>query len=187
MSICKLNHLLRTTPPDKVAAQLLRFDEGLRHSLQTILRSSIPDTSWLQATLPIRMGGFGLWEAHRTAPAAFLGSCNSTRHLAWQLISTDSQSSASPPVTCTYILPGENIVVTEMKYLLGLWSAPFTDTSKHGLQGKLDASLLSSIKSSSSLRDQARLSTLASPHSGSCNSKPQTRPEHEQRGVRYCV
>ena len=50
MSICKLNHLLRTTPPDTVAAQLLRFDEGLRHSLQTILRSSIPDTSWLQAT-----------------------------------------------------------------------------------------------------------------------------------------
>ena len=165
MSICKLNHLLRTTPPDKVAAQLLRFDEGLRHSLQTILRSSIPDTSWLQATLPIRMGGFGLREAHRTAPAAFLGSCNSTRHLAWQLISNDSQFLASPPVT--YILHGENLVTTEMKYLLGQWSAPFTDTSQHGLQGKLDASLLSSIKSSSSLRDQARLSTLASPHSGS--------------------
>ena len=140
MSICKLSHLLRTTP-DKVDAQLLRFDEGLRHSLQTILRSSIPDTSWLQATLPIRMGGFGLREAHRTAPAAFLGSCTFTRHLAWQLISNDSQSSV------TYILPGENIVATEMKYLLGQWSAPFTDTSQHGLQGKLDASLLSSIKS----------------------------------------
>ena len=78
MSICKLNHLLRTTTPDKVTVQLLRFDGGQRHSLQTILQLSILDTSWLQATLPIYMGGFGLREAHRIAPAAFLGSCNST-------------------------------------------------------------------------------------------------------------
>ena len=57
LSICKLNHLLRTTPPDRVLVQLQRFDEGLRHSLQAILRSSVSDLSWMQATLPIRMGG----------------------------------------------------------------------------------------------------------------------------------
>ena len=72
MRLCKLNHLLRTTPPGKVAAQFLHFDEGQRHSFQTIIWSSIPDTSWLQATLPIHMGGFGLREAHRTRKAVTL-------------------------------------------------------------------------------------------------------------------
>ena len=46
-------------------------------------------------------------------------------------------------------------------------SASSNDTSQHGIQKALDASVLSTIKSNSSLRDQARLGTLASPHSGS--------------------
>ena len=63
LSVCKLNHLLRTTPPDRVLGQLQRFDEGLRHSLQAILWSFVSDLSWMQATLPIRMGGL-VWEKH---------------------------------------------------------------------------------------------------------------------------
>ena len=58
LSVCKMNHLLGTTPPDRVLVQLQRFDEGLRHSLQAILWSSVSDLSWMQATLPIRMGAW---------------------------------------------------------------------------------------------------------------------------------
>ena len=35
--------------------------------------------AWLQATLPIRLGGLGLREAVQSSPAAYVGSCNSTR------------------------------------------------------------------------------------------------------------
>ena len=76
--LCKLNHLLRTTLPDKVMHQLHRYDEGLPHSLQTILGCYVSDLSWKQATLSIRLVGFGLGEASRTAPAAFLSSFHNT-------------------------------------------------------------------------------------------------------------
>ena len=36
--------------------QLHRYDEGLRHSLKTVLGCSVFDLSWKQATLPIRLG-----------------------------------------------------------------------------------------------------------------------------------
>ena len=45
LSLCKLNHLLRTTPPDNIMHHLHRYDEGLRHSLQTILVCSVFDLS----------------------------------------------------------------------------------------------------------------------------------------------
>ena len=44
------------------------------------------DACWKQATLPVGLGGLGLREASRTAPAAFIGSCNSTRKLLSQLL-----------------------------------------------------------------------------------------------------
>ena len=61
--------------------QLRRFDQGLRRSLEIICRSSVTDMAWLQATLPIRLGGLGLREAVQSSPAAYIGSCNSTRKM----------------------------------------------------------------------------------------------------------
>jgi len=59
-SICKVNHLLRTVPPEFAAPAWQRFDEGLRHALGRLTRSSISDSAWLQASLPLRLGGLGL-------------------------------------------------------------------------------------------------------------------------------
>ena len=82
LSLCKINYLLRTVPFSRLKSQLVRFDQGLRSCLETIARSSLSDMAWNQATLPIRLGGrLGLREACRTAPAAFLGSCNSSHTL----------------------------------------------------------------------------------------------------------
>ena len=160
LSLCKLNHLLRTTPPNKVMHQLHRYDEGLRHSLQTILGCSVSDLSWKQATLPIRLGGFGLGEASRTAPAAFLSSCHSTQCLAMHFIGKNVVS-----IRDSNSVPGEDSAAAIMTHLLG-HPLSFTDSSQHGLQNGLDLSLLSTVKAGSSLRDQARLSTLSAPHSG---------------------
>ncbi len=66
--------------------QLSRFDHGVRRCFEKMFNSSMSDVCWKQATLPVRLGGLGLREACRTAPAAFIGSCNSTRKLLNQLL-----------------------------------------------------------------------------------------------------
>ena len=141
--------------------QLHRCDEGLRHCVQTILGCSVSDLSWKQATLPIRLGGFALGEANRTAPAAFLSSCHSTRSLAMHLIGKNVVS-----IRDSNSVPGEDSAATMVTRLLG-HPLSFTDFSQHGLQNGLDFSLLSTVKAGSSLSDQARLSTLSAPYSHS--------------------
>ena len=100
-------------------------------------------------------------EASRTAPAAFLSSCHSTRCLAMHLIGKNVVS-----IRDSNSVPGEDSAAAMMTHLLG-HPLSFTDSSQHGLQNGIDFSLLSTVKAGSSLRDQARLSTLSTPHSGS--------------------
>ena len=63
LSLCKLNHILRTVPSDRVLGQLQPFDINLRKTLESIVDCSLSESSWQQATLPIRLGGLGLREA----------------------------------------------------------------------------------------------------------------------------
>ena len=63
-------------------------------------------------------------------------------------------------------VPGEDSAAAMTTHLVGN-SLSFTDSLQHGLQNCLDFSLLSTVKACSSLRDQASLSTLSAPHSGS--------------------
>ena len=69
---CKLNSLLRTVPPSLGSDQFVRFDKRLRRSLGVIIHSSISESAWHQATLPLQVGGLGLKEAVPTSSAAFL-------------------------------------------------------------------------------------------------------------------
>ena len=80
---CKMNHIIRAVPPLKIVDELLRFDDGLRQSFEMLTASSISDQTWLQATLPIHLGGVVLREASRASSAAFIGSCNSSRQLSF--------------------------------------------------------------------------------------------------------
>ena len=66
----------------------------LHHTLGVITQSSISDTCWLQATLPIRLGGLGFRETLTSSSAAFLGSCHSNRQIIVRLL---HQGTASPP------------------------------------------------------------------------------------------
>ena len=91
LSLCKINHLLRTVPSDKIPPQLQQFDINMQKTLKRIINCSISESSWHQATLPIRLGGLGLREACRSSPAAYLSSCNLTRKLSCRLLSQSSQ------------------------------------------------------------------------------------------------
>jgi hypothetical protein len=73
----KVLHLLRCSPcvshPD-----LLTFDSLLRAAVEHITNSSLTDTQWLQASLPVKDGGLGVRRVSSLALPAFLSSAAST-------------------------------------------------------------------------------------------------------------
>ena len=177
LSLCKINHLLRTVPPERVQTQLNRFDQGLKHCLETIFNSSLPDQCWRQATLPVRFGGLGLREAARTSAAAFVGSCNSTRDLSCRLlghtpissVSTmdDNADSTSSTGYQQLVVPGElstrEILMAEIPDNNDI---DIMRSTQHQFQVVLDSSLLRQLKDEANLRDRARLNSVSSTHCG---------------------
>ena len=59
LSCCKVVHMLRTVPPHMLH-NLALFDEQLHNSLSKVVRTSLSDLTWQQATLPLQMGGLGI-------------------------------------------------------------------------------------------------------------------------------
>ena len=57
------------------------FDEQLRNSLSRVVRTSLSDLMWQQATLPLQMGGLGIRQASDMSHAAFLGNCSASKEL----------------------------------------------------------------------------------------------------------
>ena len=176
LSICKVNHLLHSVLPDRAKDRLYIFDHGLRHSLETIINSSLSDTSWKLSTLPIRLGGLGLREASRTAAAAFVGSCNSTRGLACQLLGNVASDNSIPEIQDStistaiqdLILPGELSAKEQLSSLLpDNHELDLMTATQHQIQGVLDSSLQNDIKKSASLRDLARMNSSSAAHVGS--------------------
>ena len=66
-------HLLRCSPSVSHPA-LLDFDRLLRLAVERITNSSLTDTQWLQASLPIKDGGLGVRRVSSVALPAFLAS-----------------------------------------------------------------------------------------------------------------
>jgi hypothetical protein len=69
----KLMYILRSAPC--FSSDLLgSYDSCLREILEYILNVSLDDTSWMQATLPVRDGGLGIQRATTLATPAFISS-----------------------------------------------------------------------------------------------------------------
>ena len=170
-SICKINHLLRTVTPALLTDQLRRFDVGLRRSLEIICRSSITDTAWLQATLPVRLGGLGLREAVKSAPAAYVGSCNSTKLLVQDFVrkACNSLASTNVPVPTSLLLEESESYLQSCSFLKNEHShllLDFNNSTQRQIQSKLDADLFNCLLNNASLRDRARLNSISTPHAG---------------------
>lgn len=59
--VARFQHLSRTMVPDVARDCLLRLDDHCRRALASILGDDdIADRTWLEATLPISLGGFGI-------------------------------------------------------------------------------------------------------------------------------
>jgi len=183
LGLCKVVSLLRTTPPGSIDHQLQRFDDGLRSSFSKIMRTSVSEKAWQQAALPVRVGGLGLRSAVRSHAAAFLGSCNLSRDLITFLLSPPQQRLAMlpevglpqpavpPPGRDARVapqeIPGRLEAVGRLRTALGDIPAlpPELQTARQGtLQAALDKTDLGTLLDASSVRDKARLNTLASAH-----------------------
>jgi len=154
---CKIVHLLRTVPFTVLCPFLEQFDLNLKTCLSRILQCSLPSDSWSQATLPFRLGGLGLRSSSHSAAAAFLGSCNSTRLLASQLLSVDFFDLA---------FPDEDIALSFFENISSDLSV--STASQNDLQALLDSQQYNQLLNSLNIRERARLTALS--HSSGTSS-----------------
>ena len=86
LAIPKLLYILRTAPCF-LSAQLEAFDGALKRILSQVLNVDLSqDSTWLQASLPLRAGGLGVRRATQLAPSAYLASAAGCSTLVQQLI-----------------------------------------------------------------------------------------------------
>jgi len=76
LSYNKINHLLRTCPPELLQDALERFDEHFQNMVAQILRvPCLSESQWEQASLPVKFAGLGVNQTKVIAGSAYVGSC----------------------------------------------------------------------------------------------------------------
>jgi hypothetical protein len=82
---CKVEHLCRTLPPATLEHQLQAYSTTLRHTFSTILQSAVTHSQWQQATLACASGGLGVRDPLSVCAATHLASltnvCRATREV----------------------------------------------------------------------------------------------------------
>ena len=80
-SMPKLMYLLRSSPTFQHPDLLADFDDCLKSCATDICNVSFDDIAWIQATLPIRLGGIGLRRASDLSLPAYLASISASQSL----------------------------------------------------------------------------------------------------------
>ena len=97
LAIPKVLYILRTAPSFR-STVLSSFDSVLCTLLETICNTHLSNQSWIQASLPIHLGGLGIRSVTMLAPSAFLASTAGTSHIVQALL---------PPMTLLTTRPQE--------------------------------------------------------------------------------
>jgi hypothetical protein len=84
-SIPKLSYILRCAPCYS-NGELLRFDDFIRNTLQSLINVSLSDTAWDQASLPVSFGGLGIRKASDVALPAYISSTIASHDLVINLL-----------------------------------------------------------------------------------------------------
>ena len=80
LTLPKLLYLLRTAPIYQ-SEKLKTYDDTLKCCLEKILNIQMNETKWLQASLPVRLGGLGIRSIMQISTSAYISSCHKTRNL----------------------------------------------------------------------------------------------------------
>jgi hypothetical protein len=93
LSYNKINHLLRTCPPELLDVALEKFDDHFQNMVAEILRvSCLSEDQWEQASLPVKLAGLGVNQTKVIAGPAYIGSCCLTKDLVAALLKRDPSS-----------------------------------------------------------------------------------------------
>ena len=95
LSVPKVLYILRTAPSFQ-SSVLSAFDGILRSLLESICNIHLTEESWIQASLPINLGGLGIRSVTMLAPSAFLASAAGTSSLTSALLPTSFLSVTCP-------------------------------------------------------------------------------------------
>ena len=86
-SIPKMQYVLRASPAYKHVVELGCFDESLRSAVASVTNVEVSGDSWVQASLPVGLGGLGCRRAGDIALPAFVSSMNSVSDLVEAILS----------------------------------------------------------------------------------------------------
>ena len=153
----KMLHTLRSSPCIGHSA-LDQFDDILRSGLCLITNSSLSDTQWLQASLPVKDGGLGVRRVALLASSAFLASAASTLALQdFILLRCGFCPDAAQSTACDLWVSSHNLpcpspsLASKQK----AWEAPIIAADKAAVLG-----------SAQDNHDRARLLAASAPHAG---------------------
>jgi len=152
----RVMHLLRCSPSADLSGPV-SFDDLLRSTLAGITNCDLSDLNWLQASLPIRLGGLGLRRAESLALPAYLASSLASGSLQ-DAILCDSPCS-DDPFLVAYLSVWSSLYGTAPQAPLSSkqssWDLPIVEA----VRNRVFASL-------SSPRERASFLAAGAPHSG---------------------
>ena len=163
LALPKLLFSLRTVETTSHKEVLEEYDRVTREGISRIIGVPLTDHQWLQANLPVSMGGLGLRAAEDHAPAAFASSYLTSQPLLRSLlcIPDEDPSEALSPALLDLLteLHGKE---TTMGSLEGMTQKEMCYETDKVLASHLDQILTDKGEE----REKARMASLRLPHSG---------------------
>ena len=154
-AIPRLTYSLRTAPCFDHPKLLEDYDSVLRSALKDVCNVHINDSAWVQACLPVRVGGLGLNSTMQLAPSAFLASAAACADLSSHLFDPIVDI---PPPTIRALEAWKSTIPLD---------TPFpTIARQRAYLDPVYKSKLSALRESSSPTGVARLNSLEGPVPG---------------------
>ena len=151
--------MLRTAPCF-ISNHLRVFDDSLRSILSDILNVDLAsNNAWLQASLPVRVGGIGVRQATQLAPSAYLASATGCLDLIRQILPPHFQGHSDPYVD-------DAVTAWSQGHSQPPPSSPAAVRQRAWDSIKVEATYSLLLESATNAQDQARLMAVACPESG---------------------
>ena len=152
LHVPKLMYALRASPLYQVSHELKMLDEMVKDHLELLCNVSLNETSWKQASLPVRLGGLGIRSCSDLALPCHLASYHGSAQLVRQILE-------SSPITIRDSVEVESV-----------WNELYHDTANDkGCQKDWDTiqckEILQQLQSTGDQYTRARLQASQCPHS----------------------
>ena len=160
LSYNKINHLLRTCPPDLLQDALVEFDDHFQNMVAAILRvPCLTEDQWDQASLPVKLAGLGVNQTKVTAASAYVGSCTLTKSLVAAILGVDADK--FEPLGVPALLAAHEMVTGKVHTLAALCDEK---SVQQKLSTERHTALFDALKARSSARAHNLFLACTMPH-----------------------